>query len=57
MTPSNDCNPAVQRTSATNTCGCYTHLTRQAEDQPRNLGLVTCRDWTSVSNHRIIRIK
>ncbi|KAJ6892101.1 hypothetical protein NC651_025329 [Populus alba x Populus x berolinensis] len=36
---------------------CYTHLTRRAEDQPRNLGLVTCHDRTSVSNHRIIRIK
>ncbi|KAJ6892100.1 hypothetical protein NC651_025329 [Populus alba x Populus x berolinensis] len=57
MTPSNDCNPAVQRTSTTNTFDCYTHLTRRAEDQPRNLGLVTCHDRTSVSNHRIIRIK
>ncbi|KAJ6900296.1 hypothetical protein NC652_026418 [Populus alba x Populus x berolinensis] len=41
----------------TNTFDCYTHLTRQAEDQPRNLGLVTCHDRTSVSSHRIIRIK
>jgi len=51
MTPSNDCNPAVQTSEDIN----YQHV--WVFPCISNLGLVTCHDWTSVSNHRIIRIK